>query len=117
MLMLSCFILILVIVVAVGREKEALIILSVSLFIRVNLLEIFDKTGGGGGGLDSCNPIDCGLPGFSVLGIFQARILKWVAISSSRESSRPRDRSLLCLLYWQADSLSLSYLGSLKAEV
>ena len=74
-----------------GGEKEALIILPVSLFIRVNLLEIFDKTGGGGGGLDSCDPIDCGLPGFSVLGIFQARILKWVAISSSRESSRPRD--------------------------
>ena len=101
-----------------GGEKEGLIILPVSLFIRVNLLEIFDKTGGGGGGgLDSCDPIDCGLPGFSVLGIFQARILKWVAISSSRESSRPRDQSLLCLLYWQADSLSLSYLGSLKAEV
>ena len=34
---------------------------------------------------------DCSLPGSSVQGIFQARILKWVAISCSRGSSRPRD--------------------------
>ena len=40
---------------------------------------------------DSCEPVDCSLPGFSVLGILQARILEWVAISSSRGSSRPRD--------------------------
>ena len=38
-----------------------------------------------------CNPIDCSLPGFSVYGIFQARILDWVAISFSRRSSQPRD--------------------------
>ena len=30
-----------------------------------------------------CNPMDCSQPGFSVCGIFQARILEWVAISSS----------------------------------
>ena len=33
----------------------------------------------------------CSLPGFSVLGIFQARILEWVAMPSSRGSSQPRD--------------------------
>ena len=38
-----------------------------------------------------CDPTDCSLPGFSVPGISQARILEWVAISSSRGSSRPRD--------------------------
>ena len=38
-----------------------------------------------------CDPIDCSLPGFSVHGIFQARILEWVAISFSRRSSQPRD--------------------------
>ena len=38
-----------------------------------------------------CNPMDCSLPGFSIHGIFQARILEWVTISSSRGSSRPRD--------------------------
>ena len=31
-----------------------------------------------------CDPMDCSLPGFSVRGIFQARILEWVAISFSR---------------------------------
>ena len=34
--------------------------------------------------LTLCDPKDCSLPGSSVLGILQARILEWVAISSSR---------------------------------
>ena len=34
-----------------------------------------------------CNPMDCGIPGSSVHGIFQARILEWVVISFSRGSS------------------------------
>ena len=38
-----------------------------------------------------CDPVDCSLPGSSIHGIFQARILKWVAISFSRRSSQPRD--------------------------
>ena len=38
-----------------------------------------------------CDPMDCSLPGFSVHGIFQARIMEWVAISFSRRSSCPRD--------------------------
>ena len=42
-----------------------------------------------------CDPVDCSLPGSSVQGILQARILEWVAISFSRESSRPRDRTLV----------------------
>ena len=40
-----------------------------------------------------CNPMDCSLPGSSVCGIFQARILEWVAMPSSRGSSWPRDRN------------------------
>ena len=47
--------------------------------------------GNGGGGsvlvakscLTLCNPVDCSLPGFSVHEISQARMLEWVAISSS----------------------------------
>ena len=39
-----------------------------------------------------CNPMDCSLPGSSVHGILQARILEWVAMSSSRESSQPRNQ-------------------------
>ena len=39
------------------------------------------------------NPMDCHLPDPSIHGIFQARILEWVAISFSRGSSLPRDRT------------------------
>ena len=39
----------------------------------------------------SCEPMNCNLPGFSIHGIFQARILEWVVISFSRRSSRPGD--------------------------
>ena len=41
--------------------------------------------------LTLCDPMDCSLPGFSVRGILQARILKWIAMLYSRGSSRPRD--------------------------
>ena len=37
------------------------------------------------------DPMDCGSPGSSIHGIFQARILQWVTISFSRGSSWPRD--------------------------
>ena len=40
-----------------------------------------------------CDPVDCSLQGSSVHGIFQARVLEWVAISFSSGSSRPRDRT------------------------
>ena len=39
----------------------------------------------------NCDPVDCGPAGSSVLAISQARILEWVAISSSRGPSQPRD--------------------------
>ena len=37
-----------------------------------------------------CDPMDCSPPGSSVHGIFQARVLEWVAIPFSRGSSQPR---------------------------
>ena len=40
-------------------------------------------------------PMDCSLPGSSVNGIFQARVLEGVAISFSRGSSPPRDGTLV----------------------
>ena len=43
--------------------------------------------------LTLCNPMDHSLPGSSVHGIFQAIVLEWTAISFSRGSSRPRDRT------------------------
>ena len=40
-----------------------------------------------------CNSMDCRLPGSSVHRILQARILEWVAIPSSRQSSRLRNQT------------------------
>ena len=42
--------------------------------------------------LTLCKPMNCSPPGSSVHGILQAGTLEWVAISSSRGSSRPRDQ-------------------------
>ena len=45
------------------------------------------------------DPMDCSLPGSSLHGILQARVLEWVVISFSRGSSHPRDRTLVsCIL-------------------
>ena len=41
--------------------------------------------------LTLCDSMDCSLPGSTILGIFQARMLEWVAISFSRTSSQLRD--------------------------
>ena len=40
-----------------------------------------------------CDPVDYSPPGSSVRGILRARILEWIAISFSRGSSQPRDRT------------------------
>ena len=52
--------------------------------------------------LQSCptlgDPMDCSLPGSSVYGILQARILEWVAFSSSPGSSQGLSPCLICLL-------------------
>ena len=53
--------------------------------------------------LPLCDPIDCSLPGSSIHGILQARILERVAISFSRGSSDPGTESGSPAL--QADSL------------
>ena len=39
--------------------------------------------------LTLCSPMDCSLSGSAIHGIFQARVLEWIAISFSRGSSRP----------------------------
>ena len=43
--------------------------------------------------LTLCDPVDWSPPGSSVHGVLQARILEWVAISFSKGSSQPRNRS------------------------
>ena len=43
-----------------------------------------------------CDPLDCSLPGSSIHGIFQARILEWAVISFSRRSFQPMDWTRVC---------------------
>ena len=52
--------------------------------------------------LTLCDPVNCNPSGSSVRGILQARILDWVAISSSRGSSWPRDWTHISGVSWIA---------------
>ena len=61
-----------------------------------------------------CDPVACSPPVSFVYGIFQARILEWVAISFSRGSSRPRDWTCVsCSGKWR---LYQSHQGSPSSE-
>ena len=63
--------------------------------------------------LTLCDPRDCSLTGSSVRGIFQARVLEWVAIAFSRGSSWPRDRTEVsciagrCFTIWATREIPL----------
>ena len=46
-----------------------------------------------------CDPVDCSMPGSSVHGTFQAKIMEWVAISPSMGSSSPRHHDCFHLLF------------------
>ena len=58
------------------------------MFIHLSCMQLF------------CNPLDHSLPGSSVHRISQSRILKWVAISISKGSSRPRDGNCVSFTSW-----------------
>ena len=70
------------------------------------------------------NPMDCRLPGSSIHGTIQARILEWVAISFSRRSFPPRDQTcvscITCIgrliLYHYSTREVLLYQGIHTAE-
>ena len=46
------------------------------------------------------DPTDCSPPDSSIHGVLQARILEWAAMSSSRGSSQPRDRTWASCVSW-----------------
>ena len=87
-----------------SRYRSLLISTGVTLFISLCWCSLSQSCS------TLCTPEDCSPQGSSVPEISQARILEWVAISSSRGFSWPRDLNpcLLYLLHWQADSLSLN---------
>ena len=62
-----------------------------------------------------CDPMDCSLPGSSVHGIFQARILEWVATSYSKGSSWPRDRTCVSCISHLGRQILYHFTTSFKA--
>ena len=54
--------------------------------------------------LNLCNPVNCNLPGSTIGGIFQARVLQWIGISFSRGSS-PQGTEPGSPAFLQADAL------------
>ena len=61
--------------------------------------------------LTLCDPMDYSLPGFSIHGIFQAKVPEWVAISFSRGSSQPRNWTWLGVPYCRQMLYPLSHQG------
>ena len=67
--------------------------------------------------------MDCHLPGSSGHGIFQARILEWIAISFSRGSSSPRDQTQVSYItgwaftIWATGKHIKTYGTSLKTDM
>ena len=70
--------------------------------------------------LTLCNTMACSPPGSSDHGIHQARILEWVAMPSSRGSSRPRDQTCVscisCIAGRFSDPLGSPHLGGKMSE-
>ena len=68
--------------------------------------------------LTLCDPMDCSPPGFSFYGIFPARILEWVAITSSRGFSQPRDWThiscISCIGRWILTHAAIQPPGKLR---
>ena len=84
------------------KDKKITLLESACLLMCVQLLSRAQP---------SVTLMDCSLPGSSVRGIFQTRILEWVALFSSRGSPDPGIEATSPAL--KADSLVLSHLGSL----
>ena len=61
--------------------------------------------------LTICSPMDYSPPGSFVHGVLQGRILEWVVVPFCKGLFLDQ-KSNLCLLHWQADSLPLSHQGS-----
>ena len=66
--------------------------------------------------------MDCNPPGSSVYGIFQARILEWVAISSLRGFSQSRDWTYIpcmgreILYHWATEEARITYRAATKGR-
>ena len=65
-----------------------------------------------------CDPMDCSLSGYSVHGIFLARVLEWISISFSRGSSQPRNWTRVshisgrCFTVWATREAFIFYINT-----
>ena len=76
------------------QSQELLSILQNTFLVHIDLsIKIQIQSEGVQSCPTFCDPMDRSLPGSSVHGIFQAKVLEWIAISFSRGSSRLRDRT------------------------
>ena len=62
---------------------------SIKIKLKIQFFHLTSESEVAQSCLTLCDPMDCSLPGSSVHGIFQARVLKWVAISFSRDLPNP----------------------------
>ena len=74
--------------------------LSLPSFLRVSVVQSC---------LTLCNPMDCSLPGSSVHGIFQPRILEWVSISSSKKDGKLTRLSNFTFTFKNAKTISILF--------
>ena len=90
-LFLFCFVHLLFSLFTFHQGSPKIVFLSLCMLSHFSHVQLF------------VTPVSC------VHGIFQARILEWVVMITSRGSSQPRDQTcVLCLLHWQAGSLPLA---------
>ena len=70
--------------------------------------------------LTLCDPVDCSPPGSSVRGIFQARVLEWVALPFCSGSSQPRDQTQVSCIagrfftIWATGEIPLDLIGIIR---
>ena len=64
----------------------------------------------------SLHPIDCSPPGSSVLGILQVEILEWVAISFSKGSLWPSDRTHVSCISMNFDHCATCIMGNARQD-
>ena len=88
----------------VSHSQISVFWIEITLILQVLIWSPWRNFGGGGLVIKSCltlcGPTDWSLLGSSVHGIFQTRILEWVAISFSKGSSWPRDgTSISCMSF------------------
>ena len=67
-----------VVLTSIGQQSDSVI----HMCVHARSLQLY---------LTLCDPVECSPPGSSVHGFLQARVLEWVAMTSSRGPSPPRD--------------------------